>query len=123
MNLITPRPVPGLIGYWDGELSPYRNPSPSTELWTVHDIYPYMNVENVPMTGKSVQIGTSFWVTPFTYKVIPGMKPEDRQRILKFLRGEKPCTVRTMGDGDRPIKAPFWLISRYAKDMIQPEEV
>ena len=118
MNLITPRPVPGLIGYWDGELSPYRNPSPSTELWTVHDIYPYMNVENVAMTGASKQIKASFWISQFTYKVI-----EDKDKTLRFLRGEKPATIRTMGDGDRPIKAPFWLISRYAKVMVQPEEI
>jgi hypothetical protein len=123
MNLITPRAVPGPIGYWDGELSPYRNPSPMTELWTVHDIYPYFDAENVAMTGASAFVGASFYVTPFTYKVLPGRKPEDRAKIFRFLRGERPCTVRTMGDGDRPIKCPYWLLSTYSHDMIQPEEV
>ncbi|GAI38402.1 unnamed protein product, partial [marine sediment metagenome] len=46
MNLISPRAVPGPIGYWDGEQSPYRDPGPCTELWSVHDQVPYLNGEN-----------------------------------------------------------------------------
>lgn len=118
MNLIAPRPVPGIIGFWDGEISPYHDPAPSTELWTVRNIFPYFDVENPGITGKSVPISASFWITPFTYQVI-----RDKERVLQFLRGEKRCTVRTMGDADRPIKAPAWLIEDYGKFMVQPEEV
>lgn len=118
MNLITPRAVPGDIGYWDGELSPYKNPSPQTELWTVHDLFPYLNVENVPMTGESEKIRTSFYITAYTYKVV-----RDTDKILKFLRGEKPATIRTMGDGDRPIKAPYWMLNQYSQFMCQPEAI
>lgn len=118
LSLITPRPVPGVIGFWDGELSPYHDPGPLTELWTVHDIYPYFNAENVGITGRSVIVGASFWVTPFSYQVI-----KEKEKILKFLRGEKRCTVRTMGDADRPIKSPAWLIEDYEKFMVQAEEV
>lgn len=118
MNLITPRAVPGPIGYWDGELSMYRNPDPETELWTVHDIYPYMNLENPAITGVSQLCGVSFWITPFSYKVI-----KDRTKTLKILRKEIPGVVRTMGDARRPIKAPYWLINSYASYMVQPDEV
>lgn len=118
MSLIAPRPVPGQIGFWDGEMSPYHDPSPITELWTVHDLYPYFNVQNPGISCIDVLAYASFWITPFTYQVI-----KDRNRILEFLRGNRRCTVRTMGDGDRPIKGPAWLIEDYSDYMVQPEEV
>lgn len=135
MNLITPRPVPGPIGFWQGEYTRYLDPSPATELWTVHDIYPYFNVE-LPNFGGSAYasdrqpIFASFYITPFTYQVLKANKgtggaPDgvDRAKALSLLRGEKRCTIITMGDGDRPIKAPAWLNEDYGKFMIQPEEV
>ncbi|GAI21427.1 unnamed protein product, partial [marine sediment metagenome] len=99
MNLITPRLVPGPVGFWEGEMTSYNDPSPMTQLWTVHDIYPYFNVENPGITNEAEVVSASFWITPYTYQVI-----EDKQKILSFLRGEKRCTVHTMGDGFRPIK-------------------
>ena len=118
MNLIAPRPVPGRIGFWDGEMSAYHDPSPITEMWAVHDIYPYFNAENPGVSCVQKKIRASFWITPFTYKVI-----KDSNKILSFLRGDKRCTVRTMGDGHRPIKAPAWMIEDYSEWMVQPEEV
>jgi len=118
MNLITPRPVPGQIGFWDGEMSAYHDPSPITELWMVHDIYPYLNVENAGVSCEAKTIKSSFWIIPYTYQVI-----KDRNKILSFLRGERRCTVKTMGDGYRPIKAPAWLVEDYSQFMVQPEEV
>jgi len=127
MNLITPRTVPGTIGYWSGEQTPYSDPSPSTELWTVHDLVPYFNVENDQAEDNTIldnqcpsgtKIAASFYITPFTYQVV-----KDRNRILQFLRGERRCTVVTMGDGQRPIKAPAWMNEDYAKYAVQPEEV
>jgi len=118
MNLITPRPVPGAIGYWDGYGSPYMDPDPGTELWTVHDLWPHMNIENPAITGKSILCGASFWITPYTYNVV-----EDKNKVLQFLRHEKPAHIVTMGDGDRPIKAPAWLLSDYKRFMVCPEEV
>jgi len=118
MNLITPRPVPGVIGYWEGEQTPYNDPSPLTELWTVHDLYPYMNVYNPPITGKDEMISAGFWITPFTYRVI-----EDKNKIMQFLRGDKSATIRTMGDGKSAIKAPNWMITRYKQYMVQPGNI
>lgn len=118
LNLIAPRPVPGTIGFWDGEFSPYHDPGPLTELWTVHDIVPYFNVENPGISGESVGISASFYINAYTYQVI-----KEKNKILSFLRGEKRCTVRTMGDGHRPIKAPSWLNEDYGEYMLQPEEV
>ena len=118
MNLITPRPIPGNIGYWDGEDTPYRNPSPETELWTVKDLVPYFNAENPGITGKAQKIGASFYITPFSYKVV-----KDIDLIKKFIRGEKRATIRTMGDPDQPISAPAWLLEDYKDFMVEPEEV
>lgn len=121
MNLITPRTVPGDIGFWDGEISRYRDPSPETELWTVHNLYPHMNVYNpadTNMTNESHVIGASFYITPYTYAVV-----KDRNKIMQFLRKDKPATIRTMGDGDRPIKAPSWLLNDYSQYMLCPEDI
>jgi len=118
LNLIAPRAVPGVVGFWDGEKTPYEDPSPLTELWTVHDIYPYFKAENAGISKDPLRIAASFWITPFTYQVI-----KDKNKILSFLRGEKRATVRTMGDGDRPIKAPAWMVEDYCDYMVQPEEV
>lgn len=118
MNLIAPRTTPGNIGFWNGEMSQYEDPSPSTELWTVHDIYPYFLAETTGITGATKRVGASFWITPFTYQVV-----KDTEKIKSFLRGDKKCTVRTLGDGDRPIKAPAWLIEDYRNYMVQPEDV
>lgn len=121
MSLIAPRAVPGDIGYWEGEASPYKDPGVMTELWGVHDLYPYVNLENPLITGES-RIGyLSFYITPFSYQVIDASKPEDKAKILQFLRGEKRATVRTMGDPDKPIGAPNWIISNYK--MVDPAEV
>jgi len=125
MNLITPRPVPGNIGFWEGEYTRYLDPSPATELWGVHDLYPYFNVE-LPNFGGSAyasdrqEIFASFYITPFTYQVV-----KDKTKILKLLRPDEKgrCNVKTMGDGHRPIKAPSWLNEDYGKFMVQPEEV
>lgn len=118
MNLIAPRPVPGNIGFWTGEMSNYNDPSPMTELWTVNDIYPYFLAETTGITGCTKRVGASFWITPFTYQVI-----KDKEKIKSFLRGERRCTIKTMGDGDRPIKSPAWLIEDYCDWMVQPEDV
>jgi len=118
MNLIAPRPVPGNIGFWTGEMSSYNDPSPMTELWSVHGVYPYFNAENTGIRCIPGRICASFWITPFTYQVI-----KDKEKIKSFLRGDKRCTVRTMGDGDRPIKSPAWLIEDYKQFMVQPEEI
>lgn len=126
MNLITPRPVPGIIGYWPGQATPYQDPSPSTELWTVHDLVPYFNVENNQAEDADIlegqcpygtKIAASFYITPFTYQVV-----KDKNRILQFLRGERRSTIVTMGDGNRPIKAPAWMNEDYGKYAVQPEE-
>lgn len=124
MNLITTRTVPGNIGFWDGEYSPYLDPSPGTELWTVHDLYPYMNAYIPGIADGHAdfhdqqKIYVAFYITPFTYDVVA-----DKAKALSFLRGERRCTVRTMGDGQRPIKAPAWLNEDHGKYMVQPEEV
>lgn len=117
MNLITPRDIPGSIGYWDGEDTPYRNPSPETELWVTHDMVPYFNAEN-PSANNSQKIGASFYITLFSYQVVT-----DRNIIEKFIKGEKRATLRTMGDPDQYISAPAWLLDDYEKYMIKPEEV
>lgn len=118
MNLIAPRVVPGAIGFWDGEMSPYHDPSPITELWTVNDVYPYFNVENPGVSCVQKRIRGSFWITPFTYEVV-----KDTEKAKAFLRGDKRCTIRTMGDGDQPIKAPAWMVEDYANYMVLPEDV
>jgi hypothetical protein len=118
LSLIAVRAVPGNIGFYNGETTPYTDPAPLTETWTVHDIYPYFNVENHGITGKSVRSYASFYITPYTYRVV-----KDKNKILQMLRGEKPATIRTMGDGYRPIQAPSWLREDYDQWMVQPEEV
>jgi len=118
MNLITPRPVPGTIGFWDGEMSPYHDPSPMTEMWTVHDLVPYFNAENAGVSCVSKVVRASFWINIFTYQVL-----RDKEKIKSYLRGDKRCSVHTMGDGMRPIKAPAWLIEDYSDFIVQPESV
>jgi len=118
MNLITPRPIPGSIGYWTGEMTSYEDPSPISELWTLRNIYPYFKGENAGITCVNERVGLSFYITQFTYQVL-----KDIEKSKSFLRGEKKATIKTMGDGDRPIKAPGWLIEDYQKWMVQPESV
>jgi hypothetical protein len=118
MNLIVPRPVPGAFGYWEGNNSIYDDPDPETELWTLHDLYPHLNAENPAISGKDVMIAVGFYINAYTYRVI-----KDKQKALQFLRKEKPAHIRTMGDGDRPIKAPAWLLDDYKQYLVTPEEV
>lgn len=124
MNLITPRTVPGPTGYWDGDFTSYLDPAPGSEMWTVHDLVPYFNVYLPGWANSSLYhpdwrtIKASFYITQFTYQV-----QKDKEKIKSFLRGEKRCTIRTLGDGQRPIKAPAWLNEDYGKYMVQPEEV
>lgn len=124
MNLIVPRTVPGPIGFWNGEYTRYLDPSPGTEIWSVHDLRPYFNVclpgifDGYAYNDERQLVYASFWITPFTYQVV-----RDKEKIKSFLRGDKRCTVRTMGDPHRPIKAPGWLIEDYSQCMVQPEEV
>ena len=118
LNLVAPRVVPGPIGFWDGQMTQYEDPSPMTEMWTVHDLVPYFKAENSGISNRPERVAASFYITPFTYQVL-----RDTDKIKSFLRGEKRATIRTMGDGQRPIKAPAWLIEDYSKWMVQPEEV
>lgn len=118
MNLISVRDIPGNIGYWNGEDSPYRDPSPETELWTVKDLVPYFNAENPSITGKAITIYTNFYIIPFSYKVI-----KDEALIKEFINGKRRIKMITMGDPDRPISAPAWLLEDYKKYMVNPEEV
>lgn len=118
MNLITPRTVPGAIGYWDGLSSSYQDPSPRTELWTLYQLYPHFNAENPDVVGEDKMLETSFFITPYTYRVV-----KDLNKCLAFLKGEKPATIRTMGDGDRPLGAPAWLKSEYGNNFVCPEDI
>lgn len=118
MNLITPRTVPGVIGYWDGLSSPYQDPSPRTELWTLYQLYPHFDAENPAVTGHAEMLETSFFINVMTYRVV-----KDLNKALMFLKGEKPATIRTMGDGDRPLGAPAWLKSEYGDYFTCPEDI
>lgn len=118
MNLIVPRSTPGDIGYWDGFSTPYQDPSPRTELWSVYQLYPHFNMENPPVTGADKMLFASFYVNPMTYRVV-----KDANKIKSFLRGDKPATIRTMGDGDRPISAPSWLKNQYGDYFLCPEDI
>jgi len=118
MNLIVPRPVPGDIGYWEGTASLYDDPAPETELWTLQNLYPHFNAENPGVSDKAKQIAVSFYINSYTYRVV-----KEKPKILQFLRKEKPSHIRTMGDGDRPIKAPAWLLHDYQQYFVKPEEV
>jgi hypothetical protein len=118
MNLISVRDVPGDIGYWDGEDTPYRDPSPETELWTTHDLYPSMNVENAGITGESTVIRASFWITKYGYRQVT-----DDKMIRDFMRGDRPCKLVTMGDPDRLIDASGWIKKCNGGKFICPEEV
>lgn len=117
MSLISVRDIPGDEGYWDGEDTPYRDPSPETELWTLEDIVPYFNAENNGVTGESTKIGMSFYITPYSYKVV-----QNREKIQRFIDGKDRSTIRTMGDPDQPISAPAWLLRDFGDYMIDVEE-
>lgn len=116
MSLLAPRDVPGVIGYWDGEMTPYRDPSPQTELWSVKELYPYFNAENPYGTGESEILRASFYVNPFSYEVV-----KDKAKIESFIKGDKRSTIRTMGDPFRPVKAPWWLTNTYGAYMVSAE--
>jgi len=117
MSLIAPRDVPGNIGYWSGEDSPYNDPSPETELWTVKDLVPYFNAENPGVTGTSLKVYANFFITPFTYKVV-----REKALIKKFIDGERRCSMITMGDPEKPISAPAWLKEDYGDFLVEVEE-
>ena len=117
MSLISPRDVPGNIGYWSGEDTPYNDPSPETEMWTVKDLVPYFAAENPSFTGTSQKIYANFFITPFSYKVVT-----DKNLIRQFINGERRCRMITMGDPEKPINAPAWLKERWGKFMYAVEE-
>ena len=117
MSLITPRDVPGNIGYWSGEDTPYNDPSPETEMWAVKDLVPYFVAENPAITGKDLNIYANFFITPFSYKVV-----RDINLIKQFINGEKRCRMITMGDPEKPISAPAWLKEQYGNFIVKVEE-
>lgn len=118
MNLISVRSTPGSVGYWDGEDSPYRDPSPETEHWVLHDMQPYFNAENNGVSGASTVIKASWYINPYSYKVIT-----NPSEVEKFLTGQRKATIRTMGDPDRLIDAPQWVLDDWVKSMVHPEDV
>ena len=118
MNLISVRATPGSIGYWDGEDTPYRDPSPETEHWVLHNMQPYFNAENNGVSNESTVVTASWYINPYSYKVITNTGD-----VEKFLNGTRKATIRTMGDPDRLIDAPQWVLDDYEKYMVHPKDV
>jgi len=122
-SIIAEREVPSPsdnynIGFWDGEMSPYRDPSPITELWTVDDLYPYFKANNYGISGTSRVIKSNFIINMYTYQLIKDTTLQD-----KIIKGEKRATIFTMGDLEQPINAPQWIKECYGSCFREPEEV
>lgn len=99
------RTLTGAIGYIDGELSPFNGPfSPKTELWTVYQLYPALNVYN-PTTERMVDVAMNFDIMNYTYKIIT-----DKDAIKAFLSGDRRIRKHTVGGIDpSPPACPAWL--------------
>lgn len=122
-SIIAERSVPSAgdsenIGFWSGEMSPYRDPSPITQLFTVEDLYPYFKANNHGISGVSRVIKSNFIINIYTYQVIKDQTVQD-----KIIKGEKRATIYTMGDPEQTINAPQWLKDQYGKNIRDPEKV
>lgn len=109
------RVLGGDIGYIDGDMSPYDGPfSKSTELFTVHDLYPAFRASN-PLSYNIPRILLNFDIMRYRYELI-----KDKALIKDILLQRKTSTKHTIGGIDpSPGVAPDWLVRVYGKDLIE----
>lgn len=100
------RTVPGDIGYFTGEISPFNNPSPMTEIFTFNDIYPGLKAYNP--TSVTVYAYLKFYINKYIYEAV-----KDEKIIKEFIEGKRRCDLRTMGELKSMIVAPSWLANQY----------
>lgn len=117
-SIISERSIPGNVGKWTGHDSPYNDPSPMTELWTVDDKYPYFKGANDGISNEAQKVSLNFFINMYSYKVI-----EDRMLAEDIIRGKRRATVHTLGDPEQPISIPAWMKRKYREFIINPEEV
>jgi hypothetical protein len=106
------------VGFYNGFDSPYTNPSAITEMWSVKDKVPYFNLNNYGVSGEPKTIKVNFYLNIYSYYPIT-----DTQFCKNIINGKQKAHIHTMGDPEDPVSAPSWMLRRFQKYMVQPEEV
>ena len=120
-SLTTDRELPSNsadVGFFDGLDSPYEFPQSISEFWVVKDKVPFFNLNNYGISGKPITIKMNFYINLFSYYPITNMQIGN-----DIIAGKRKAHIYTMGDPEDPASAPSWLLRRFQKYMIKPEEV
>ena len=105
-SLIGVRAIGDAVGFVDGIKSPYRSPSPLTEMWSMKGMHPAFLGYNPYLEPSSITIRLNFFV--MRYSVIPrGIDAGDRVNIAPpDIRAR--AVVRSVGGRDL-IDIPTWV--------------
>ena len=102
------------VGAIDGHVSPFWGPySGSTELFTVNERYPAMNVLN-PTGDTMSNVMLRFDQRQYSYELVT-----DKAQIKGLLVGNTRCKRYTMGTVDPiPMTMPNWLSTLIGSDVL-----
>lgn len=109
------RTITGVVGYIDGEMSPYDGPfSVKSQLFTLHELYPAFQCYN-PLPDDMDNVCLNFDIMRYSYLLI---KSKDLIRDILTLR--RPARLHTMAGID-PIPAPIpdWLSDLVGKELLK----
>ena len=105
LSLVGTREIGGKVGAISGFDSPFRNPSPHTEFFTVRGVHPSFLGFHPYLEPPSVIIRLNFFVMRYGVDYLG--YPEHRDRRPTEEQMER-AVIRTMG-GEPPVPLPEWL--------------
>ena len=108
------RAITGVVGYIDGEMSPFDGPfSLKGQIFTVKELYPAFQCYN-PLPDTMDNVMLSFDVMRYSYKII-----KNRDLIREILTLKRRGLLHTMGGIDpQPARIPDWLNDLVGKPLL-----
>ncbi len=108
------RTITGVVGYIDGEMSPFDGPfALKSQLFTVHELYPAFNCYN-PLPDAMDNVMLNFDVMRYSYAII-----KNRDLIREILTLKRRGLLHTVAGIDpQPARIPDWLNDLVGKPLL-----
>ncbi len=109
------RTITGVVGYIDGEMSPFDGPfALKSQIFTVHELYPAFNCYN-PLLDAMDNVMLNFDVMRYSYAII-----KNRDLLKDILTLKRRGLLHTMGGIDpQPARIPDWLNDLVGKPLLE----
>ena len=110
-SLLGTRTIGGQVGFISGGQSPYRSPSPLTEMWSLKTLHPSFLGYHPYAEPSSITVRTTFFVMRYDVTFLgvdPSGTAEDERRRIAPDHQRAKASIRSVG-GHQLMDRPSWV--------------